>query len=185
MKHFPLCCWHFDMSEASGKVSSIVITIYRDYFCCLGIVEFFPLKNHAVSVSVHNVFFFKGFPWWKSCYSFGFRLRIRDDDLSHHEEKSCHLDFVIDLLLYCNDRNTPFLAKFWPLQHTLRQNNFFSFVKIGKKIVKREWFSLNSHYSKSQIFVQKFNFVNPQHFHEFFPQIFFDNFSREIKVVNS
>ena len=50
------------MSEAPGKVSSIVITIYRDYFCCLGIVEFFPLKNHAVSASVHNVFFFKGFP---------------------------------------------------------------------------------------------------------------------------
>ena len=27
--------------------------------------------------------------------------------------------------------------------------------------------------------------TNPQHFHEFFTQIFFDNFSREIKVVNS
>ena len=25
----------------------------------------------------------------------------------------------------------------------------------------------------------------PQHFHEFFTQFFFDNFSREIKVVNS
>ena len=74
---------------------------------------------------------------------------------------------------------------------------------------------VKSHYSKSQIFVLKFNFdktptfsrifhpnffynfsreikvVNslkspkPQHFHEFFTQIFFDNFSREIKVVNS
>ena len=39
-----------------------------------------------------------------------------------------------------------------------------------------------AHYSKSQIFVQKFNFEkNPT----FSPQIFFDNFSREIKVVNS
>ena len=42
-----------------------------------------------------------------------------------------------------------------------------------------------THYSKSQIFVQKFNFDKTQHFHEFFTQIFFDNFSREIKVVNS
>ena len=72
-----------------------------------------------------------------------------------------------------------------------------------------------SHYSKSQIFAQKFNFdktptfsrvfhwkffwqfflwnqscqqlksPKPQHFHEFFAQFFFDNFSREIKVVNS
>ena len=72
-----------------------------------------------------------------------------------------------------------------------------------------------SHYSKSQIFVQKFNFdktptfsrvfhrkffwqyfswnhscqqlksPKPRHFHEFFTQIIFDNFSREIKVVNS
>ena len=27
--------------------------------------------------------------------------------------------------------------------------------------------------------------TKPQHFHEFFTQIFFDHFSREIKVVNS
>ena len=45
--------------------------------------------------------------------------------------------------------------------------------------------SRHHHYLKSQIFVQKFNFTKPQHFHEFFAQIFFDNFSREIKVVNS
>ena len=43
----------------------------------------------------------------------------------------------------------------------------------------------STHYSKSQIFVQKFKLTNPQHFHEFFIQIFFDSFSREIKVVNS
>ena len=43
-----------------------------------------------------------------------------------------------------------------------------------------------THYSKSQIFVPKIQFwLNPQHFHEFFTQYFFDNFSREIKVVNS
>ena len=30
-----------------------------------------------------------------------------------------------------------------------------------------------THYSKSQIFVQKFNFDQPQHFHEFFNQFFF------------
>ena len=35
-------------------------------------------------------------------------------------------------------------------------------------------------YTKSQFFCPKI-----QHFHEFFTQIFFDNFSREIKVVNS
>ena len=111
MKHFPLCCWHFDMSEASGKVSSIVITIYRDYFC-LGIVEFIFWKIKC------PYFFFK---WWKSCYSFGFRLRDpRDDDLSHHEEKSCHLDFVIETCTAMIGTR-PFLPSFWPLQHTLRQ----------------------------------------------------------------
>ena len=61
---------------------------------------------------------------------------------------------------------------------------------------------LLTHYSKSQSFVKKIQFwqnfliflgkskltlksANPQHFHEFFTQNFFDNFSREIKVVNS
>ena len=60
-----------------------------------------------------------------------------------------------------------------------------------------------THYWKSQIFVQKFNFDKTslffsgnqscqqlksacsQHFNEIFAQIFFDNFSREMKVVNS
>ena len=32
---------------------------------------------------------------------------------------------------------------------------------------------------------QQLKSPKPQHFHEFFTQIFFDNFSREIKVVNS
>ena len=38
-----------------------------------------------------------------------------------------------------------------------------------------------AHYSKSQTFVQKFNLTS---FSSFSPKIF-DNFSREIKVVNS
>ena len=42
-----------------------------------------------------------------------------------------------------------------------------------------------SHYSKSQIFVQKFNFDKSPTFSRVFHQKFFDNFSREIKVVNS
>ena len=42
---------------------------------------------------------------------------------------------------------------------------------------------LPPHYSKSQIFVQKFNFDKT--FSRVFHPIFFDNFSREIKVVNS
>ena len=51
---------------------------------------------------------------------------------------------------------------------------------------KGNFFTFVTHYSKSQIFVQKFNFDKiKQHFHEFFTQIFFDNFFREIKVVNS
>ena len=42
-----------------------------------------------------------------------------------------------------------------------------------------------THYSKSQIFVQKFNFDKTPTFSRVLHQIFFDNFSREIKVVNS
>ena len=46
-----------------------------------------------------------------------------------------------------------------------------------------------THYSKSQIFVQKFNFDKTPTFSRVFHPIylffFFDNFSREIKVVNS
>ena len=78
-----------------------------------------------------------------------------------------------------------------------------SFLYIQCLVFKSVYCTL-SHYSKSQIFVIKFNFdktlqlsreikvvnnylksANPQHFHEFFTQNFFDNFSREVKVVNS
>ena len=52
------------------------------------------------------------------------------------------------------------------------------------RLVKTERVN-TSHYSKSQIFVQKFNFDKTPTFHEFFTPKFFDNFSREIKVVNS
>ena len=43
----------------------------------------------------------------------------------------------------------------------------------------------DAHYSKSKIFVQKFNFDKTPTFSQVFTQNFFDNFSREIKVVNS
>ena len=49
---------------------------------------------------------------------------------------------------------------------------------------RHEIFEL-SHYSKSQIFVQKFNFDKILTFSRVFHPNFFDNFSREIKVVNS
>ena len=42
-----------------------------------------------------------------------------------------------------------------------------------------------THYSKSQIFVQKFNFDQNHNIFASFSPNFFDNFSREIKVVNS
>ena len=40
-------------------------------------------------------------------------------------------------------------------------------------------------FEKSIFFVQKFNFDKPPTFSRVFHPIFFDNFSREIKVVNS
>ena len=42
-----------------------------------------------------------------------------------------------------------------------------------------------AHYSKSQIFVQKFNFDKTPTFSRVFHPLFFDNFSRAIKVANS
>merc|ERR1712049_89480 len=52
-------------------------------------------------------------------------------------------------------------------------------ISLSFNLVKR------SHYSTSQIFVQKFNFDKTPTISRVFHQIFFDNFSREIKVVNS
>ena len=49
----------------------------------------------------------------------------------------------------------------------------------------KEELGMKSHYSKSQIFVQKFNFDKTTTFSRVFHPIFFANFSREIKVVNS
>ena len=54
---------------------------------------------------------------------------------------------------------------------------FYVSAKLSNELI--------SHYSKSQIFVQKFNFDKTPTFHEFFTQMFLDNFSGEIKVVNS
>ena len=49
-----------------------------------------------------------------------------------------------------------------------------------------EGLDLSSHTIRKVKFLSKNSILtNPQHFHEFFTQIFFDNFSREIKVVNS
>ena len=50
--------------------------------------------------------------------------------------------------------------------------------------------TISSDFFKHTILKVKFLSKNsiltkPQHFHEFFTQIVFDNFSREIKVVNS
>ena len=53
-------------------------------------------------------------------------------------------------------------------------------------LVKNPGLVNQAHYSKSQIFVQKFNFdKNPIIFASFSPKFFFDNFCREVKVVNS
>ena len=40
-------------------------------------------------------------------------------------------------------------------------------------------------FEKSKFCPKNSILTKPQHFHEFFTQISFDNFSREIKVVNS
>ena len=70
----------------------------------------------------------------------------------------------------------------WKMTHFLSSKlmilNFITtqiLEKIGEihTILKFKFLSKNSILTK------------PQHFHEFFTQIFFDNFSREIKVVNS
>ena len=45
--------------------------------------------------------------------------------------------------------------------------------------------TFTAHYCKSQIFVQKFNLDKNPTFSRVFNPNFFDNFSREIKVVNS
>merc|ERR1711860_188877 len=46
--------------------------------------------------------------------------------------------------------------------------------------------TLYSHTIRKVKFLSKNSIlIKPKHFHEFFTQIFFDNFSREIKVVNS
>ena len=73
------------MSEAPGKVSSIVITIYRDLSRNSRI---YFLKNQ---VSIFLLQMVKILLFIRISAS-----DPRDDDLSHHEEKSCHLDFVIE-----------------------------------------------------------------------------------------
>ena len=60
--------------------------------------------------------------------------------------------------------------------HTVRKVKFLSKKKNFDKTL--QFFSANQS-------CQQLKSANPQHFHEFFAQNFFDNFSREIKVVNS
>ena len=51
----------------------------------------------------------------------------------------------------------------------------------------KEFTTLHPHHTIWKVKVLSKNSIltKPQHFHEFFAKIFFDNFSREIKVVNS
>ena len=59
---------------------------------------------------------------------------------------------------------------------------------IWPQIVSKCYFLeiLGHHTIRKVKFLSKNSILTkPQHFHEFFTQIFFDNFSREIKVVNS
>ena len=73
------------------------------------------------------------------------------------------------------------------------KSSVFGFKRIHKKGFPDQKFSCesssttfdHSHYSKSQIFVQKFNFDKTPTFSQVFHPNFFENFSREIKVVNS
>ena len=69
------------------------------------------------------------------------------------------------------DRNlNPSLLKFFfvDLFHCVLLKNT---TKYDDNICQITSFLYATHYSKSQIFVQKFNFDKTQHFHEFFTQI--------------
>ena len=67
-------------------------------------------------------------------------------------------------------------------------NNAHSIIQNCSKNCSKSHLSrkeMVTHYSKSQFFVQKFNFDKIPTFSRVFSPNFFDNFSREIKVVNS
>ena len=72
---------------------------------------------------------------------------------------------------------------------TLFADDFYYVCLLCWFPIMVEWYAkkltATAHYSKSQIFVQKFNFDKTITFSRVFHQNFFDNFSREIKVVNS
>ena len=55
---------------------------------------------------------------------------------------------------------------------------FPAFWRVSHSIFFWQFFSWNQS-------CQQLKSANPQHFHEFFTQNVFDNFSREIKVINS
>ena len=56
-------------------------------------------------------------------------------------------------------------------------------IKIGKKCLHRN--PVRHTIRKVKFLSKNSILIKPQHFHEFFHQIFFGNFSREIKAVNS
>ena len=63
----------------------------------------------------------------------------------------------------------------------VKLESIFSKASASSKL----WYLCTTHYSKSQIFVQKFNFDKTPTFSQVFLSNFFDNFSREIKVVQN
>ena len=60
-----------------------------------------------------------------------------------------------------------------------------STLTLTERILQPELQQVNLHIRKVKFLSKNSILTKLQHFHEFFTQIFFDNFSREIKVVNS
>ena len=72
------------------------------------------------------------------------------------------------------------------IQPVIQYKHRCLFQRLHFRFKKFETFqTISAHYSKSQIFVQKFNFDKTPTFSRVFHPNFFDNFFREIKVVNS
>ena len=89
------------------------------------------------------------------------RLSIIGLGLYFLESKGCHGQHIVPYLLWIED-------KLLDISFSERQSGRFSNYSFLTKKIR-----LHSHYSKSQIFVQKFNFVKTL------------QFSREIKVINN
>ena len=76
------------------------------------------------------------------------------------------------------------LTNFTSSKKFLKSSWKFVYTQHRTPFILTNYFHL-SHYSKSQIFVQKFNFDKTPTFSRVLHPNFFDNFYREIKVVNS